>query len=179
MGCRSAIRISELGNSYTRWCCGSFFFCIYHCWKWYEKHRIFNKLIPENKSGTATFWLRHFFRAYNFWGHLLFENNLHVCLTSLPYVAEGFLLTEQTLWKKELILARRRLIFWLVKSVFFSPFFWDFCQFVFCLVDTSFSKIAFIPAGENGFLAGGDRFIVFTRFSSQWKPSLKLVEANF
>ena len=35
--------------------------------------------------------------------------------------------------------------------VFFSQFFRDFCQFFFCLVDMSFSKKAFIPAGQNGF----------------------------
>ena len=81
-----------------------------------------------------------------------------VCLISLPYVAKGFLLTKQTLWKKELILVRGRLVFWLVKNVFFSPFFRDFCQFFFCLVDTSFSKNALITAGENGFSSWGRPF---------------------
>ena len=32
---------------------------------------------------------------------------------------------------------------------------------------------------ETDFLAGGNRFLLFRYFSSKWKSSLKLVEANF
>ena len=41
-GCPIWIGLSELDNSYARWCCESSFFCIYRSSEWYQKHRVFD-----------------------------------------------------------------------------------------------------------------------------------------
>ena len=43
-----------------------FFFCIFHCSKWCQKHRVFNWLVTESKSGIATLWVRYFFRSTSY-----------------------------------------------------------------------------------------------------------------
>ena len=40
-----------------------FFFLYFHCSKWYQKHRVFNWLVTENKSGIVPLLVRYFFRA--------------------------------------------------------------------------------------------------------------------
>ena len=37
----------------------SSFFCNNYCSKWYQKYRICNWLVKENRFGTATFWVRY------------------------------------------------------------------------------------------------------------------------
>ena len=59
-------RVKRRQNSYTQWCSESSFLCIFHCSKWYQKHRAFNWLVTENKSEIATLWVRYFFRATSF-----------------------------------------------------------------------------------------------------------------
>ena len=56
--CRST-KFKWVQNSYARWCYESFFFCICHWSKWYQKQRIFNQLVIK-----ATFWVRYFFRVF-------------------------------------------------------------------------------------------------------------------
>ena len=72
----------EFDSSYVRWWCESSFFCNYHCSKWHQKQKVYNKLVTENKSGTDAFWVRYFFQASSFWGQILFAENEFVCFLS-------------------------------------------------------------------------------------------------
>ena len=50
----------------------------------------------------------------------------------------------------------------------------------FRLGEKHFSTKSFIPDSRNEFpLASGNRFLLLMGFSSNWKPSLKIVESNF
>ena len=90
-------------------------------------------------------------------------------------------------WGK-IIPASGQLSFWQVETII-SEFIRDSYQWqiFFRLTEKYFSTKSFIPAWsqkkkfllvETDFLARGNRFLLLKRFSSCWKPSLKLVEAN-
>ena len=83
----------------------SSFFCNYYCSKWYQKHRICNWLVKENKFGAATFWARYLFPSLYLFSGTFFRDLLEriglPVLSLLPfltfvnceglYLAEGFL----------------------------------------------------------------------------------------
>ena len=68
-----------------------------------------------------------------------------------------------------------------METIFFSPFFKGSCQWKFFSVwwKRIFQRKSSFRLVETNFLAGGNHFILFRDFSSWWKPSLKLMEANF
>ena len=83
----------------------SSFFCNCYCSKWYQKQRICNWLVKENKFGAATFWVRYLFPSLYLFSGTFFRDLLErigLPVLSLlpfltfvncegPYLAEGFL----------------------------------------------------------------------------------------
>ena len=64
-------------------------------------------------------------------------------------------------------------------NYFFLSIFQRLLPFFFLLVEKYFSTKSFIPAGGNGFSGKWKPFSFVESFSSNWKQSLKLTEANF